>query len=464
LLILKKFMTLKRTPIILPIILSIFQIVIILVNYSYSQEFRGVVVPDPKNNNEKIQIPRNETKAVLIANYTYKFKSKYSDLPNPPKDVRKIKSVLEEKYQFDEITIHENLDGDSLRNLFKSLSNFKGDLFVYYAGHGDTTRDEGVKGTSYIVPVDLDPNKAEELSLNYTYSTIIKNYYSRKLEEIPSKHFLFISDACYAGKDDIVASNFRSSTDTELEDLKTVYDGKAAVFFTSAVDKAVSDKSWFLETFLDVLNKTKKQWVRAKEIDGALFILKEDPKRRKELESQGYTMFDHKYKLISSSREGDFVFFKKNTSNASSNASNGNTTRGASSEDDMKNVKFCSFKSSFEGVSYSDGNFRDKWRTLEFQLKQKIANQSKINIEWNDEVNSEQKLMFFLNYIEKRIKIILVISDKLNQEKEISAFLELPKDCKPKLESIVDFFKSNQNFQQEIERKMFSLYMEAIAY
>jgi hypothetical protein len=144
--------------------------------------------------------------------------------------------------------------------------------------------------------------------------------------------------------------------------------------------------------------------------------------------------------------------------------SNGNTTRGASNEDEKKNVKLCSFKSNFEGVSYSDVNFRENWRTLEYQLKQKIANQSKINIEWNDEVNAEQKLMFFLNYLEKRIKIILVITDKLNKEKEMSAFLELPKDCKKNLEGVIEFFKSNQNFRQEIERKMYSLYMEALAY
>ncbi len=445
-------------------IISLILCVIISGNHSLSQAFRGVIIPNPKNNQETIQIARNETKAVLIANYTYKFKSKYPDLPNPPEDVRKIKSVLEEKYQFDEITILENLDGDSLRSLFKSLFNFKGDLFVYYAGHGDTTRDEGVKGTSYIVPVDLDPSNAEEESLKYLYSTLIKKYYLKNGDEIPSKHFLFISDACYAGKDDIVASNFRNSIDTELEDLKTLYDGKAAVFFTSAVDKAVSDKSWFLETFLDVLKQSKKQWVSTREIDAKLHSIKEDSEKRKDLERQGFTLYEHKYKLISNSREGDFVFFKKNTINASSNLSNGNTTRGASNEDEKKNVKLCSLKSNFEGVSYSDGIFREKWRTLEYQLKQKIIEKSKINIEWNDEVNSEQKFMFVLNYLEKRIKIILVISDKLNKEKEMSAFLELPKDCKKNLEGVIEFFKSNQNFQQEIERKMYSLYMEALAY
>ena len=90
-------------------------------------------------------------------------------------DCLALKKVLISKYNFSDITIYENLDGDSLINLFNDLYAFQSDLFIFYAGHGDTTHDKG-GGVSFIVTVDFNEehNLAGKSEL-FTLGTLQEN-------------------------------------------------------------------------------------------------------------------------------------------------------------------------------------------------------------------------------------------------------------------------------------------------
>jgi tetratricopeptide (TPR) repeat protein len=64
-------------------------------------------------------------------------------------------------------------------------------LFVYFAGHGETTPTRtGEEG--YILPVDADPD-------NLPLTAIPMEDIQRVAKRLPAKHYLFVMDACFSG-------------------------------------------------------------------------------------------------------------------------------------------------------------------------------------------------------------------------------------------------------------------------
>ena len=279
------------------------------VNAQQTTVTRGLVQNSTQSSTSNII--KEPTKGVLIANWKYEYTNDYPVLTHPLDDCLALKKVLMSKYNFSDVTIYENLNGDSLINLFNDLYSFQGDLFIFYAGHGDTTHDNG-GGISFIVPVDF--NKEQNLSGTselFTYGSLTGKLTNKRERKIQTKHLFFVSDACYSGMDDIEDQmiSMRASISDE-QDLETAYMNPAAFYLASSINRPVSDKSWFLENFISILANNENGFISASQIDAELTVNRNKADKRT-LEQQGITMNTHVFKKMSPYRDGDFIFFKR---------------------------------------------------------------------------------------------------------------------------------------------------------
>ena len=113
-------------------------------------------------------------------------------------DAEAIAEILEAQFAFPNENIKILLDDNATRNeiMASFMSYVNGEIsqddriLVFFAGHGMThTGRRGEVG--FLVPVDGDPQNL---------ATLIRwDEFTRNAELIPSKHLLFIMDACYGG-------------------------------------------------------------------------------------------------------------------------------------------------------------------------------------------------------------------------------------------------------------------------
>lgn len=371
---------------------------------------RGLVQSEPHSSISNIV--KEPTKGVLIANYTYQYTSDYPLLEHPLEDCKALKKVLMSKYNFSDVTIHENLDGDSLINLFNDLYSFQGDLFIFYAGHGDTTHDNG-GGISFIVPVDF--NKEQNLSgisELYTYGSLTGKLTNKRERKIQTKHLFFVSDACYSGMDDIEDQmiSMRASISDE-QDLETAYMNPAAFYLASSINRPVSDKSWFLENFISILANNEKGFISASQINAELTVNRNKADKRT-LEQQGITMNTHVFKKMSPFREGDFIFFKREATEQLSKFGG-----GGSATLNTETVKKPKVNLDFE-INEMDGELKTIPLTTkngiqkECFLKIKTKFSEKIDFDGNLETNNQifYKIDFKFTNAKKRQDPVIIVS------------------------------------------------------
>ena len=380
------------------------------VNAQQTTVTRGLVQNSTQSSTSNII--KEPTKGVLIANWKYQYTSDYPELTHPLEDCKALKKVLMSKYNFSDVTIHENLDGDSLINLFNDLYSFQGDLFIFYAGHGDTTHDNG-GGVSFIVPVDFNKNQnLAGRSELFTYGSLTGKLTNKRERKIQTKHLFFVSDACYSGMDDIEDQMIamRASISDE-QDLETAYMNPAAFYLASSINRPVSDKSWFLENFISILVNNEKSFISANQIDAELTVNRNNADKRT-LEQQGITMNTHVFKKMSPYREGDFIFFKRESTEQLSKMGGG----GAPTIN-TETVKKPKVNIIFE-INEMDGELKTIPLTTkngiqkECFLKIKTKFSEKIDFDGNLETNNQifYKIDFKFTNAKKRQDPVIIVS------------------------------------------------------
>lgn len=371
---------------------------------------RGLVQNSTQSSTSNII--KEPTKGVLIANWKYEYTNDYPVLTHPLDDCLALKKVLMSKYNFSDVTIYENLNGDSLINLFNDLYSFQGDLFIFYAGHGDTTHDNG-GGISFIVPVDF--NKEQNLSGTselFTYGSLTGKLTNKRERKIQTKHLFFVSDACYSGMDDIEDQmiSMRASISDE-QDLETAYMNPAAFYLASSINRPVSDKSWFLENFISILANNENGFISASQINAELTVNRNKADKRT-LEQQGITMNTHVFKKMSPYREGDFIFFKREATEQLSKIGG-----GAAPSLNTEIAKKPKVNLNFE-INEMDGELKTIPLTTKNGIQKecfskiKTKYSEKIDFDGNLETNNQiiYKIEFKYNNAKKRQDPVIIVS------------------------------------------------------
>ncbi|HEY1056053.1 MAG TPA: caspase family protein, partial [Emticicia sp.] len=202
----------------------------------------------------------------------------WTKLQNPLNDIRAITNELNNSYKIETQSL-ENISTDSIVTTLQSYSKKlrpNDQLLIYVATHGDldtTFYDDGFLVGSNTLPKQKDP--ARHTYLNYAQlSGIINN--------LPSRHVLFMSDVCYGGAFDkhLIAQNKKREenqlTEANQQFLAENYHNKARQFISSAMLKPVPDAdlvnfqhSPFAIKFLNAL-RLKKQLLTAQQIFGLI--------------------------------------------------------------------------------------------------------------------------------------------------------------------------------------------------
>ena len=195
--------------------------------------------------------------AILIAEKDYSDPT-IKDLQTPIRDVTQLRNVLINQYTFDAKnvdTLYNRSREDILETIIakcKALTN-KDNLLIYYAGHGDTTKDKFGNVEGYLVPSSAKKGKTSY----YITSEEIK----KALVASNAKHVLLLLDACYSG-------TFTRSGSTEVTgDIAKLYQLDSRKVMSSGNVEEVPDNSQFIFYILkflkentDKLLSTKKMW------------------------------------------------------------------------------------------------------------------------------------------------------------------------------------------------------------
>jgi len=127
--------------------------------------------------------------ALIIGNQDYEH---LDNLSSPLNDVRRLEKILEEKYQFEIISL-ENAREESILVALNGLHQKigpKDNLMIYFAGHGEVS--ENVKrGRGYWLPTDAEKQRI----LHWIPNSTINDH----LDRIAARSILVIADSCYAG-------------------------------------------------------------------------------------------------------------------------------------------------------------------------------------------------------------------------------------------------------------------------
>jgi hypothetical protein len=138
--------------------------------------------------------------AIIIGISNYK---EETPLANAYNDAAAIKRVLQEKYDFKNVTtlFNEEATGEKIREMLQdtlrdeSRIGHKDRVLIYYSGHGKLRRDIDVGGeernTGYIIPYDS--------RLGRYGSSIEMDDLIRSVQGCKAKHILLILDCCYSG-------------------------------------------------------------------------------------------------------------------------------------------------------------------------------------------------------------------------------------------------------------------------
>ncbi len=211
---------------------------------------RGAIVDYDDN-------PMGNTWAFFIENSNYE---NFIALDGPKKDVNKMKTVLEDNYKVNNISVKRDLTKEGLDRFFsvelRELVN-KHDInsvFIWYAGHGQLVDKVG-----YWIPTDA--KKDDEFSyysLNSLKSSL--EVYSDDLT-----HLLIVSDACESGPTfyEVMRSVNTNRSCSIEKDIKA----KSNQVLTSADSYELAyDNSHFMEAFFNVLNTNQNDCVPIEEV------------------------------------------------------------------------------------------------------------------------------------------------------------------------------------------------------
>lgn len=144
----------------------------------------------PQKRKSKILLkPNGKYYALLIGNSTYT--NGWDNLISPVNDVKKIKKVLEESYNFEKILLKEDADKKDIYEALWEISEIataNDYVFIYYSGHGKTRAEQ-----AYWIPTDGSSKWGRGDWINTNEITIFIR------EEIKAHHIALLVDSCYVG-------------------------------------------------------------------------------------------------------------------------------------------------------------------------------------------------------------------------------------------------------------------------
>jgi len=212
---------------------------------------RGMQVPG--KNAILPESPYRTSWALLIGINKYKHLPADYQLNYAVNDVKALKEILIERYQFPESNIITLIDDQATQQRIKSamgqladLNKIKKDdrVLIYFSGHGQTVplQDGGEMG--YIIPYDanVDISNADNPSAYFT--TCLGMDELRRLSLlIPAKHVLFLMDACYSG---LAVSNRSGLKPTLPSYLSKIASLKSRQIITAGMkgDKSYENPDW----------------------------------------------------------------------------------------------------------------------------------------------------------------------------------------------------------------------------
>lgn len=174
---------------------------------------------------------------------------KQEELKNSVKDVKDIKSILLEKYDFFEEDVYEVFDEhatskniqDAFRRYIKILTE-DDNLIVIFSGHGDYDKETD---TGFWVPYDA--NDYTDFIPNQT----LTNY----LEKIKAKHIFVITDSCFSNS---ILLTTRTKAAKEFFEKKSRW--ALASAFNESKDSDGISNTLFTEKIIDFLELTDKDF------------------------------------------------------------------------------------------------------------------------------------------------------------------------------------------------------------
>lgn len=141
---------------------------------------------------EELRVSNGKNYFFVIGIDAYEFCPKLS---NAVKDALEIKTILLEKYQFEESNVKMLINKEAtLKNIYETLLEFakevtdKDNFILYYSGHGEYNE---TLNSGFWIPVNAKP---EETHLHIPNDTI-KTY----LNAIKSHHTFIMVDSCFSG-------------------------------------------------------------------------------------------------------------------------------------------------------------------------------------------------------------------------------------------------------------------------
>ncbi len=197
--------------------------------------------------------------ALLIANSDYEV---WPDLPSIPDEMEAVRlALLRHGFQIYRGKVLQNLDGDAMREAYRSFVNDHGfdaanRLVLFYAGHG-YTRGKGVLEKGYIVPVDAPSVRGDDRA--FARVAIEMTDIDALMRRIESRHALFLFDSCFSGS--IFATRTGEPTN-EIPHYITMAQREAVRYYitSGSADEEVPAHSTFTPAFADALNRGMADW------------------------------------------------------------------------------------------------------------------------------------------------------------------------------------------------------------
>lgn len=205
--------------------------------------------------------------ALFFAVNTYKH---MDDLQNPIKNAETIAAELQDNFGFQtEVIRNPSLDdidnklAEYERKFNDGTFDQKGQLFIYFSGHGIAINDNG-----YFMTPNADPARPHRTAMEY-------DFYRNKIDQIACQHIMVAIDACHSATFD---PTFRTRSDRrygrpgerEFDRVLANHESyRSRVFWTSdAEGNETPDRSGFAYQLLEGLrgHQNTKEYLRSKEL------------------------------------------------------------------------------------------------------------------------------------------------------------------------------------------------------
>jgi hypothetical protein len=191
--------------------------------------------------------------ALVIGNAKYE---KLQPLSTPEADVSDIAPILHDRYGFKVKLLLNATRYEMLTELNKMRDTLteKDNLLIYYAGHGELDR---VNGIANWLPIDAEPTS----NANWISSSNLTEI----LNAMAAKHILVVADSCYSGaltRSSIGQLQTGLTDEARLDWLKQIAEARSRTALTSGGLKPVLDGgggkySIFASIFIDILSQNQ---------------------------------------------------------------------------------------------------------------------------------------------------------------------------------------------------------------